>query len=97
MGEGDGDSGGAATEQGEAGKKHGTVRDFHCFVVVGGEELFNSVEVGGGEDVGEGGVGSGFDEEGSLVVAVDGGGVSEATGERVEECQHLGEGVLKEL
>ena len=55
------------------------------------------VEVWGCEDVGERGVGKGFDEEGAVVVAMDGGGVMEASGDGVEAGQGLGEGGLKEL
>lgn len=90
MGERDGEGGGAATEGGEADEEeHGGIG--------GGEETLEGVEVWGCEDVGERGVGKGFDEEGAVVVAMDGGGVMEASGDGVEAGQGLGEGGLKEL
>lgn len=69
----------------------------HGLVVVGGEQVLEGVEVRVGEEFGERGVGSRFDEEGTFVVAVNGGRVLEAPGERVERGQHLGERVLKEF
>lgn len=98
MGEGYGDGGAAATEQGEADKEHGAVGHCDGFFIGGGDEGFKGVEMGVGEEVGEGGGGLSFDEEGTVVVAVDGGGrVVEASGERVEKGESLGEGGLKEL
>lgn len=66
-------------------------------VICGGEETLKGVEVWGFEDVGERGVSVGVDEEGATVVAVEGGGIMEVSGERVEAGQGVGEGGLKEL
>jgi len=96
VGERNGYGGAAAAKGGEAyEEEHGGV----CWslVIGGGEETLEGVEVWGFEDVGERGIGVGLDEEGTDVVAVEGGGAMEVSGERVEAGQGVREWGLKEL